>query len=360
MRVLFFLPHSHEAPGCRYRVYQYIPYLQQQGVECEVRALVDSNLYRIVYKNGHGLQKAASFAKRSLTRIRDLDDAKHFDLLFVYRECFPIGPAFIESYLRTLGKPIVYDFDDAIYLPRPNVFKTLIRHPQKTANIVQLADRVIVSNDHLRGFCAAYNRNVDVIPTSVDMARFCPAERTERRRPLRIGWIGTHSTARYLNILRRPLQRLASRFDFELFVVGAGRNIEIPGVQVVNKTWSLDEEVQDFQSLDIGIYPLEDDVWELGKAGFKAIQYMAVGVPAVASPVGVTRQIITDGRDGYLAATEEQWLEKLTKLAEDEAERDRLGRAGRESAVLRYSTAQNAPLLFRSLKSAVHGFVPPQ
>jgi len=356
MRVLFFLPHSHEAPGCRYRVFQYIPYLEERGVQCELRTMVDSELYQIVYKPGRTLRKAALFARRSLHRLRDLRDARNFDLLFIYRECFPIGPAVFETFLRTLDRPIVYDFDDAIYLPRAEPIKNLFRNPSKTTDIIRLSDRVIVSNEHLRGLCAAYNRNVDVIPTSVDTTRFCPAKAPPQRDRLRIGWIGTHSTAKYLDLIRRPLQRLAEKIPMELLVVGAGRDIAIPGVHVINKQWNLTEEIEDFQSLDIGVYPLADDLWELGKAGFKAIQYMSVGVPAVASPVGVVTEMIRDGENGFFASSEEEWLEKLTRLAGDYGERLRVGAAGRQTVVSAYSTANNAPRLLESLEAARRSF----
>ena len=358
MRALFFLPYSQEAAGCRYRVHQFVPYLEANGVECELRELVKPDLYRILYKPGHSLRKAAMFAQRAVSRVQDLRDAGEFDVLFVYRECFPFGPAWMEKYLRTLGKPIVYDFDDAIYLPDPKFTRDLVRAPDKTNIITYLADHVIVCNEHLRGLCAAYNKNVWIIPTSVETGKqFVPRSYAQplppaNGQPIRLGWIGSHSTARYLNSLRPVLQKLAARCPIEFLVVGAGKDLEIDGVRVINKAWQLETEVEDFRSLDIGLYPLTDDLWELGKTSFKTIQYMAVGVPGVVSRVGTAREIVKDGENGFLATTEDEWFAKTERLIQDPGLRLKMGAAGRETAVNGFSVQANAPKLLEVLRAA--------
>jgi len=355
MKVLFFLPHSKQAAGARYRVHQFLPALTAAGVTCDVREFVTPELYRHLYRSGHALEKSYWIARQSLHRWQDLRDAREADVVFIYRECYPFGPPLIESKLERLGKPIVYDFDDAIFLPEPTRLRNLVRNPAKTARIAQLADCVIVSNDHLRGFASAYNQHVEVIPTCVDTDVFAPPPARQVGPRLRLGWIGSHSTAKYLEQLRPVLSDLSGRFDFELLVIGAGRDFELPGVRVLNERWSLETEVERFQSLDIGLYPLADTVWELGKAGFKAIQYMAVGVPCVVSSVGVTRDIVSDGENGLLASTPREWSEKLSQLLSDAALRQRLAAAGRRTIVERYSLSVNAPRLRRVLEHAASG-----
>lgn len=350
MKILFFLPHSKQAAGARYRVHQFLPALTEAGVDCDVREFVTPELYRLLYSRGHSLTKGLWIARQSLHRAQDLRDARDADLIFVYRECYPFGPALIESLLGRWGKPIVYDFDDAIFLPEPTLLRNVLRNPAKTARIAQLASCVIVSNQHLRGFASAYNKQVEVIPTCVDTDVFAPPpERAERRR-LRLGWIGSHSTAKYLEQLRPVLSELASKFDFELLVIGGNRTFELPGVNVINERWSLDTEVASFQSLDIGLYPLSDTIWELGKGGFKAIQYMAVGAACVVSRVGVTRDIVKDGENGFLATSKQEWLDKLGRLLSDSALRKRLAEAGRRTIVEQYSLAVCAPRLLRVLE----------
>jgi glycosyltransferase involved in cell wall biosynthesis len=352
MKVIFFLPHSKQAAGARYRVHQFLPALTAAGVSCDVREFVTPELYRHLYRKGHALEKGYQIFRQTLHRRQDLRDARDADVIFVYRECYPFGPPFIESMLRRLGKPIVYDFDDAIFLPEPTKLRDLLRNPAKTARIAQLADCVIVSNEHLRGFASAYNQQVEVIPTCVDTDVFAPPRQRQSGQRLRLGWIGSHSTAKYLEQLRPVLRQLSGRFDFELLVIGAGRHFEMPGVRVLNESWSLETEVERFQSLDIGLYPLADTVWELGKAGFKAIQYMAVGASCVVSRVGVTRDIVNDGENGFLAGDTREWSEKLGQLMSDSSLRQRLGAAGRRTIVERYSLHVNAPRLRRVLERA--------
>lgn len=358
MKVLFFLPYSIEAAGCRYRVHQFVPFLESHGVRCELRELVKPDLYRILYKPGHRLEKAWRFAAGAAGRVKDLKDARDYDVLFVYRECFPFGPALMERQLAQTGRPMVFDFDDAIYLSSGSGIKDLVRAPEKTHVITQLADEVIVCNEHLRRLCLAYNKNVSVIPTSVDTELQFHARGYDQPLPpangaaVRLGWIGSHSTAKYLKRLGPVLARVAQRHPVELFVVGAGRDIEMPGVKVVNKAWSLATELDDFRSIDIGLYPLEDDLWELGKTSFKTIQYMAVGVPGVISRVGTALDIVRDGENGLLAGSDDEWVDKICRLIEDPQLRQRIGAAGRRTAVEGFSVASNAPKLLSVLERA--------
>jgi glycosyltransferase involved in cell wall biosynthesis len=297
-------------------------------------------------------------AARGLGRLKDIRDAADYDLIFIHRECFPLGPALIERALRKQGPPMVLDFDDAIYLPRPGYLKNLLRNPAKTAELAQLADHVVVANDHLGAFARAYNRHVTVIPTCVDTEELfyqksiepSPAPRNGKR--VRLGWIGSHSTAKYLEQLAPVLARVAARHPIELLVVGAGRDLSFPGVSVINKAWSLETETDDFRSLDIGVYPLHDDLWELGKPSFKTIQYMAVGVPGVISSVGSAKRVVADGVDGFLAANEDEWVDKICRLIEDPELRERIAAAGRIKAVREYSIAANAPKLLQVLREA--------
>jgi glycosyltransferase involved in cell wall biosynthesis len=358
MRVLFFLPYSKEAAGCRYRVHQFLPFFEANGVSCELRELVSPELFRVLYRPGHSLKKAALFAKGAVQRVQDLRDAREYDVLFVYRECFPFGPALLESRLRRQGTPMVFDFDDAIYLPSGKKWKDFVRRPEKTNVICQLVDEVIVCNENLRQLALSYNPNVTVVPTSVDTeALFVPRAYPETLppadgRPVRLGWIGSHSAAHYIRGLSRVLQRVAERHPIEVLIVGAGQDVSIPGVEVVNEAWSLATEVDKFRSLDIGLYPLEDGLWERGKPSFKTIQYMAVGVPAVISSVGSARDVVRDGDNGLLAGSEDEWVTKICRLIEEPDLRRRIAVAGRRTAVRDFSIASNAPKILEVLQRA--------
>jgi glycosyltransferase involved in cell wall biosynthesis len=359
VKVLFFLPHSREAASCRYRIHQFLPYLEENGVECTIRELVDSELYEFLYRPGHRARKIVRFGRRALARARDVRDVREHDVLFVHRECFPFGPPLIESLLTKMGKPLVYDFDDAIFLPPDqNRWRTFVRVPEKTNTIIRLADEVIVSNEHLRAFSTAYNQNVTVVPTSVDTTQFRARNYPNdppppsRENPIRIGWIGSHSTGDYIERSAEPIRRTSEQFPIELVVVGAGRKISIPGVRVLNQPWRLETEIEDFRRLDIGVYPLKGNVWDLGKAGFKTIQYMAVGVPAVASRLGVNCTLVRDGENGFLATSPDEWTEKLGRLCGNARLRHDIGLAGRKTVVEGYSLDATAPKLLDVLRRA--------
>jgi glycosyltransferase involved in cell wall biosynthesis len=269
--------------------------------------------------------------------------------VFIYREAYPIGPPLIERSLARRGLPIVYDFDDAVFLPNTSEANQAIgslKNPGKIAEILKLSTHVIAGNSYLAEYAARYADEVTVVPTCVDTASWRPrAAPRSQDAPLVVGWIGTPTTTPYLLALRDVFVEVARTHDFVLRVSGSVGPIEIPGVRVENVPWTLASEVELFNTCDIGVYPLPDDEWTRGKCGFKAIQFMACGVPVIASPVGVNREIVTDGGDGLLAAAPAEWAASLRGLLDDGAKRAALGAAGRRTIERSYSLAANAPRL---------------
>ncbi len=356
MRVLFIVPYPTEGPSNRYRVELFLPYLRSAGVECTVRPFMNSYFYSMLYKSGRLPEKIGWFGLSALGRVADVSRIPKCDLVFVHREAFPFGPQWFESLVARLAKPMVFDFDDAIYLQNAsaaNRFAAFLKYPEKTWKIVALSNQVIVCNHYLRNRALQYNQAVTTIPTSVDTDRFVPRSTAGTEQPLTIGWIGSHSTTPYLEQLKGVFSRLARRYDFELVVVGAGVEYQVPGVKVVSRPWRLDRELADFQSLDIGVYPLLNDEWAWGKGGFKVIQFFSVGVPAVVSPVGVSRDLVQDGVNGFFAHSEDQWVDRLSMLIEDAVLRRRMGEAGRALVEMKYSLKANAPAFLDVLNRAV-------
>src|SRR5438067_4051935 len=286
--------------------------------------------------------------------------ARIYDVVFMYREIFPIGPALVERFLAAGNRPpIVFDFDDAIFLPNVSDANRLIRvlkMPGKVGSIIQRSAHVVAGNEFLASYARHYNDVVTVIPTSVDTTKFVPRSpgASDRRGgALVIGWIGTPTTATYIAGLDRALRRVRERHSFRLRVSGASSSVTMKGIDVENVPWTLDDEVRLFNTCDIGVYPLADDEWSRGKCGFKAIQFMACGVPVVASAVGVNRDIIQDGVNGFLAATEDEWVEKLERLLMDGELRRRLGAAGRRTIEERYALQKLAPIVAATLRGVV-------
>lgn len=337
---------------------QYIPALEHAGVAVTVAPFFDAAFFDLVYRPGHHAQKLAAFVRQSVRRFQLLLSRERFDAFFVYREAYPFGPALFESVLaHTGGRPLIYDFDDAIFLnnsSEANRFASALKYPQKVPAIIRHSAMVLAGNDYLADYARRFNASVAVLPTCVDTNVFAPRKAPRQAgAPLVVGWIGTPTTAAYLKSLSVSLGRLASQHAFEVRVSGSGRTVQFPGVKTVNEPWSLDREVELFNTCDVGVYPLTDDEWAKGKCGFKAIQFMACGVPVVAAAVGVNREIIQDGVNGFLASSEDEWDQKLGLLLGDAGLRARLGAAGRRTIEERYSLAVNAPRLVTLVRNAV-------
>ena len=356
-RMLVLSPIPEEGAGCRFRIAQYIPYLEANGFEVTLSTLFTTEFFRLVYRPGNYLRKAITFTTLSLQRLDTLRDISHFDVVFIYREVFPIGPAIVERLLTMPGRPpVVFDFDDAIFLPSVSEANRLIgalKLPRKVAGIIRRSRHVIAGNEYLAAYARKFNPAVTMIPTSVDTERYVPdLDRAPRPVPI-VGWIGSPTTAGYMRSLVPVLRRVREHHPFTMRISGAGEPLAIEGVEVDAIPWSLADEVSLFNGCDVGVYPLADDEWSRGKCGFKAIEFMACGVPVVAAAVGVNREIIQDGVNGFLASTEQEWVEKLGRLLSDPDLRRAFGEAGRRTVEERYSLQKAAPILAATLRGVI-------
>ena len=357
VKVLALSPIPEEGAGCRFRVTQYIPSLRRAGFDVTVSPFYSREYFSFVYGPGDYLRKAVGFLALTWRRVRELFSIRQYDLVLLYREAIPIGPPLVERVIRRLGIPIVYDFDDAIFLPAvsdANKAFSFLKSPKRASKILKISQQVSVGNEFLATYARRFNPNVTVIPTAVDTNRFVPrpdAGAAEGRR-LVVGWIGSPTTFQYLEGLQEVLAVVAAQHPFTLKVSGAGRPVNFPGVDVQEVPWSMADEVTLFNTCDIGVYPLTDDDWARGKCGFKAIQCMACGVPVVAAAVGVNREIITHGVDGMLASTPREWIDHLSRLLTDADLRRRMAIAGRRTIQARYSLDVTAPQLAGVLRAA--------
>ena len=360
IRVLALSPIPEEGAGCRFRIAQFIPYLASVGVDVTLSSLFTPEFFRLVYRPGRYTRKAVTFALLTLKRLWSLRELSQFDVILIYREMFPIGPAIVERLIAARRRPpIVFDFDDAIFLPSVSEANKLIgafKWPQKVASIIRASDHVITGNEFLSAYARRFNSAVTTIPTSVDTEFFVPSHRApadgvrpEPDEPI-VGWIGSPTTGGYIRSLSNVLRRVRERHRFVLRVSGAGETFSIPGVTIHNEPWALDREVQLFNTCDVGVYPLDNDEWSKGKCGFKAIEFMACGVPVVAAAVGVNRELIQDGQNGFLAASEDEWVDKLSRLLSDARLRRQFAETGRRTIEAHYSLRVNAPKLAATLR----------
>lgn len=352
MRVLFLVPYPTEGPSNRYRIEQYLPYLTAANIDFTLRPFMSSNFYSIFYKKGKWLLKTIYFFQSVFNRFLDIFRALKHDIVFIHIEAFPLGPPLIEWFFFKMKKPIIFDFEDAIYLPRKGI-SNFFKNPSKFFKIVKMSKHVIVCNNYMKEFLAPYNKNITVIPTSIDINRFKPqACKVFNKEKVIIGWIGSHTTLPFLLALEDIFKKISLQHRFILKIVGGGRKISIDGVDVINEKWSLCKEVENFQSIDIGVYPMFNDEWAKAKTPFKTIQYMSVGVPCVVSDVGANRDIIKNGVNGFLANSDEEWVKELSNLIEDEALRKKIGLNGRKTVEEKFSVKISVPKYLEIIKKA--------
>lgn len=345
MKILFWVPYPTEGPSNRFRVEQYLPFLKKARIDYVLHPFWNSSAYEILYKTGHRFTKFFYFLLGTISRLIDLVRFFQFDAVFIHREAYPIGGAFFESMLRMLKKPFIFDFDDAIFLPassRSNNFVERYKKPDRIVDIVKMSKHVIAGNHYLADFASHYSCSVSIIPTPVDTDKYHPYEK-KLHDELIIGWIGSITTINFLEPMRDVFIQLSKRFSYIKFKI-VGGDFLIDGLSnVVSKPWSLKEEKEDLKTFDIGIMPMPDNEWTKGKCGFKAILYMSMGIPCVCSPVGMNKEIIIDGVNGYLAYSGDDWIEKLILLISDPELRNKIGREGRETIKMKYSLSVNAP-----------------
>jgi glycosyltransferase involved in cell wall biosynthesis len=350
------------AAGQRLKYEQYFDDWRDAGYDITVSPYMDMAMWRVVYTKGAYLAKALGVLRGQLRRIRDIFRIHRYDIVYVHMPVTPLGTALFERLTRRLAARLVFDIEDNVILDGAsaqqsvNPIARLLRSRKKALHLVRTADHVVTSSPFLNHTCLGINaRNAcTYISSSVDTDRFLPATPYSNDRVVTVGWTGTFSSRPYLDLLRPVFQQLAQQVPFRLRVIG-NFDYELPGVDVEVVQWTAEREVEDLQAFDIGVYPLPIDDWVLGKSGLKAIQYMAYGLPTVATEVGTTPMLIRDGENGLLVRTDEEWLHALVRLIRDPELRRRLGEAARHDAVAKYSVKAVAADYRRVLAAAMEG-----
>jgi glycosyltransferase involved in cell wall biosynthesis len=356
MRVLALVPALYDtSPGQRYRIEQWEPLLRERGVEITYAPFEDEELHGLIYKPGM-VRKKLTLVTRSLSRrLTHIRRAKDYDLVYILREAALLGPPVFEKLIHQRRVPIVFDFDDAIfvsYRSPSNGYLSYLKFASKTKTICRLASHVMVGNPYLADYARQVNDRVTIVPTTIDTEKYQVPPPKNSSGPPVIGWTGSHSTVQHLDTLRSALKKLAERESFRLRVIGTP-SYECSPVDVEVRMWRSETEVQDLTDVDIGVMPLPDDRWSKGKCGLKALQFMALGIPTVLSPVGVNIDIIQDDQNGFIAATEDEWVEKLSRLLRSRELRQRLGQAGRATVEQKYSAITQAPRVHEIFKSVL-------
>jgi glycosyltransferase involved in cell wall biosynthesis len=346
MRVLAVVPSIHDtSPGQRFRIEQWELILRANGVEITYAPFETEELRSVLHHNGNAVGKICAVMRNMNRRGRELEALSEFDLIYLFREAALLGPPWFERKIARSNVPVVFDFDDAIfysYKSPSNGYLSYLKFPAKTAEICCLSTHVMAGNEFLADYARKTNKNVTIVPTSIDTDKYEVIERRNNPEIVTIGWSGSFSTVQHLDTIRDVLQELANTEKFRLRVIGTPE-YKIPGVDVEAIQWRSETELDDLRTIDIGLMPLPDDNWSKGKCGLKALQYMALGVPTICSPVGVNSTIIRDGENGFLAGSKAEWIEKISHLIHSPDLRRKLGFAGRETVEREYSAKVVAP-----------------
>jgi glycosyltransferase involved in cell wall biosynthesis len=346
------------AASTRLRIAQFIEPLRAHGIHVTLKPFLDPATFDQLYDRRRWCFVALSLVAAVFRRLLQLPRLFRADLVFVQREAMLLGPPIFEWVARrVLRRPILLDLDDATFLERDSPvygrLATVLKGVGKTNRLIALADAVICGSENVASYVRERGKPAMVMPTIVETALFQPLPFREPTDVPLVGWVGSHSTYPYFERIIPVLERLAESYRFRVRVVGAGRaSVEIRGVEVENLRWSLDREVDDFRTIDIGLYPMPaDDPWTEGKSGLKAIQYLAVGVPFVATPVGIVNVIGDAGRTHLAAMSDEGWYEALAALLGAPERRRQMGAAGRAFALSHYSVEEFASRIAAQMRA---------
>ncbi len=357
MRVLALVPAVYDtSPGQRFRFEQWAPFLRHLGVQIAYEPFETDELHTVLYQRRCYWAKSRLALLAVARRISALKHIREFDVVYIFREAALLGPPIFENWVHRSNVPMVFDFDDAVWIPQtsgPNgklVFLKCCGIRTRTA--CRNSAHVIAGNAYLAEFARQYNRKVTIVPTTIDVAKYTLRQKPQTDVPV-IGWSGSFSTVPCLETIRGALMRLARSRRFRLRVIGTAE-YQLGGADVQASAWRADTEIDDLRAIDIGLMPLPDDAWCRGKCGLKALQYMGLGIPAVVSPVGVNSTIVKDGESGYLATTEEEWVRKLDLLLSSPELRQKIGAAGRLTVEQEYSAQVHAPRVFNIFASVVN------
>ena len=344
-RILFIVPYPLGiAPSQRFRFEQYFDLLTESGFSFSVRPFLDEQAMQILYRPGKLFLKIWKVKLGFWKRILDLFTLHKFDVVFIHREAAPIGPPVFEWLItKVFRKKVVFDFDDAIWLSNTsasNPFITFFKRYRNAENTAAWAWKVSCGNAYLRNHAAKFNAKAIINPTTIDTENLHNQVKQYSASRTKIGWTGTHSTMKYLHRIIPILQKLEAEFDFELLVIADHNpHFDLRNYQFV--AWNKSTEIDDLLKMDVGIMPLEDDRWAQGKCGFKALQYMALGIPAIVSPVGVNTEIVSHGANGWICDSDAEWEQCFRTILANPAQLPQLSTAARKTVVDRYSVVSN-------------------
>ncbi len=342
-KILFVAPHRPcRSPSQRYRIEQFLPFLQEKGINYTYAYILNEHDDRIFYKKGNFFLKIYVLIKALIRRIHHLKLLKTHEVVFIQRESYFLGTLFFEKTAGRKSKTIIYDVDDALWIPdtsEGNKFWRFLKSKKKCFKTASIADVVLAGNHWLVEKFRPYNKNVIYFPTVVDTNYYKPAILKENHTIPVIGWIGSSTTIKHLYPLFPLLEKVYKKSPFK-FIICSGKDTLIPKTtfDLEFTEWEAEKEVEIINRFDLSVMPLPDEEWVNGKCALKALVCMACGVPVISSAKGVIKEIINDGINGYLAQNDEEWEQKLIFLMENHHKMDDIRKNALETIKKYYST----------------------
>lgn len=341
-KILFVAAHRPgRSPSQRFRFEQYLSFLKKNGFEYDFSYLISEKDDKTFYQPGNISNKIFFFAKSIYRRLSDAINANNYDIIFVQREAFMTGSTFFEKRFSKSKAKLIFDFDDAIWhldISEANKKFEWLKHPGKTAEIISVADLVIAGNQYLADYARHHNDHIVIVPTTIDTSEYLPRKRESDNNPICIGWSGSLTTIKHFEMAVPFLKMVKEKFGERICIKVIGDSSYVnTQLNIKGINWNKQDELKELNEIDIGIMPLPDDEWSKGKCGLKGLQYMALGIATVMSPVGVNSEIIKDGMNGFLASTNQEWFEKISMLIESETLRNKIAEAGRGTVEEKYS-----------------------
>jgi glycosyltransferase involved in cell wall biosynthesis len=343
-KILVICPYpENEVPGQRLKYEQYFNFLTEKGYSIKVAPFFSHFFYKRIYLEGNYLIKIIGTTLGYIKRIYQILYLPFYDGIYIFLYVTPFFGFFFERIFRIVSKKIIYDIDDLVFLNRTsetNYLVKFLRKPEKFFYLMGCSNHVITCTPYLDSLVRRYNNNTTDISSTIDCKKYIPTNKYNNNHKIILGWSGSHSTLPFLRILEPTLLKLRNFFDFKLLVIG-GTSFSIDGIDVTVIPWNESTEVEDLRKIDIGLYPLPDEEWVLGKSGLKALQYMALGIPTVATAIGSNFRIIEDQVSGYLVKSETEWFMILSELMKNYELRKIIGTKGREVVEKYFSVEAN-------------------
>lgn len=355
MRVLTLVPSQRGySPGQRGSIELWESVLQPEGIELDFAPFETEKLQRILYESGNHVSKAVEMMRGYVDRLKLLQRLDDYDAVFIYREAALFGPAFLEKIVAR-KKPIIYQLDDPLFVPYKspsNGYLSYLKFFGKIKEIIRISKVVIVNSTPIREYAEQYNTNIRQVPSVVDTSKFEYKPFPADMEKVCIGWSGSPTTLKNIKLVERSLREISAKNICDIHFIG-GTDFDMENVDYSAQKWNGETEVEDLRRMQIGLVPLPENSWNKYKFIMKTAQYMALGIVPVATPMASNPEVIRHGENGFLAATDAEWVGYLTLLIQDAKLRNQMSQTAAADAVAKYSLKANAAKVIEAFRAAV-------